>query len=108
MSHFYGMIKGTKGEATRCGDKGSGYSAVAAGWQGAIKVRLRHDKSTGMDHFSVYMIPWGSSNGADILLARGRLDSGLVTEGKSPVELHPRLVKEFTERLATELMLRED
>ena len=107
MSHFYGTIKGTKGEATRCGDKRKGYRAIAAGWRGAIETTLRHDDKTGKDMFSVYLVPWGSSGGTNILLASGELDCGFVTEGKAPVRLHPQLVKAFTERLATQLMLED-
>lgn len=106
MSHFYGVIKGTKGEATRCGDK-KGYRAVAAGWRGAVEVTLRHDKATETDHFAVYLTPWSGSGGVPILLASGELNCANVTEGKSLVRLHPQLVKQFTERLATQLMLED-
>jgi len=37
MSHFYGTVKGTRGEATRCGSKKSGMLTYCASWKGAIR-----------------------------------------------------------------------
>jgi hypothetical protein len=70
MSHFYGTIKGSRGEATRCGSKGSGVSTVAASWGGAIKVVIWHDETTGEDKFTVRQIPW-QGQGVGQLLASG-------------------------------------
>ena len=42
MSHFYSVIQGSRGPATRCGDKHGGVYATAAGWGGAITTRLYH------------------------------------------------------------------
>jgi hypothetical protein len=40
MAHFYGTIKGHRGEASRLGMKASGLNVRAASWQGAVTVRL--------------------------------------------------------------------
>ena len=73
MSHFYGTLNGSRGEATRCGDKGSGLNAVAAGWGGAISTQVfEHD---GIDMYKVYRTPWKNSGGSSILLAAGRLQA---------------------------------
>lgn len=101
MAHFYGTIQGNRGEASRCGV--DSYYAVAAGWHGAIKVRLYRDEND-IDWFSVYLIPWGASSGQDLLLASGRLDSGLMTEGKEVPKFSPTLVERFREQLAQEFM----
>lgn len=109
MSHFYGSIKGTKGEATRCGDKGSGYLAVAAGWGGAIQVSLSHRVQHGainVDMFDVRLIQWGASKGGDILLASGPLSTKYVSEG-GIIRLHPELVRRYTEAEATRIMKEE-
>jgi hypothetical protein len=60
MSHFYGSLKGTKGEATRCGDKKNGLCTYAASWSGAVKVDLTH-REDGVDWASVYLVPWQGS-----------------------------------------------
>lgn len=62
MAHFYGTLKGARGEATRCGTKNSGVTTYAAGWGGAIKVEVRHIQ--GMDHFVVQMVPWRGTGDA--------------------------------------------
>jgi hypothetical protein len=40
MAHFYGELKGSRGEATRLGTKSSGLRTLAASWEGAVSVRL--------------------------------------------------------------------
>jgi hypothetical protein len=56
MAHFYGTLKGSRGEATRCGTKSSGMDTVAASWQGAVKVYL-YEKD-GTDMARVELAPW--------------------------------------------------
>jgi len=58
MSHFYGTLKGARGPASRCGTRGSGLEAVAASWQGAVRVYLWHDDATGRDIARVVLAPW--------------------------------------------------
>ena len=109
MSHFYGSIKGAKGEATRCGAKTSGYHAVAAGWGGAIDVRLEHRIQrgvVGVDMFTVRLIQWGGSRGSDILLASGPLSTEYVSEG-GIIRLHPELVRRYSEAEAVRIMKEE-
>lgn len=70
MSHFYGTLNGSRGEATRCGTKQSGMCVIAAGWGGAVRVRLWHDSEAGVDRFEVEQVPW-RGNGVARGLARG-------------------------------------
>ena len=71
MAHFYGTLQGARGKATRCGSKGSGIETTAAGWGGAVTVRVyEHD---GADCFEVTLHPWQGSGGQSKLLARGAL-----------------------------------
>jgi hypothetical protein len=58
MSHFYGVIQGNRGDATRGGSKGSGLTATAASWAGAIRVDLEHDSVSGDDRFIVTQVKW--------------------------------------------------
>lgn len=109
MSHFYGSIQGTRGEATRCGSKSSGYRATIAGWGGAIQVRLEHRLQRGIvyaDMFDVRLIQWGASTGGDILLAAGILSTEYVSKG-GIIRLHPDLVRRYTEAEATRIMKEE-
>jgi hypothetical protein len=71
MSHFYGTIKGTRGKATRCGDKRSGLRTVAASWSGAVVVELYQD-DLGRDCFHVAQCPWQGS-GVNEVLATGAI-----------------------------------
>lgn len=83
MSHFYGTLKGTRGEATRCGSKSSGLRVVAASWSGAIAVLVWHDDATGRDCFSVEQIPW-HSHGERRDLAHGYLGEAVIGKTLSP------------------------
>ena len=57
MSHFYGTLKGARGEATRCGSSSSGITTTAASWRGAIRTTLYVDDA-GNDCFIVTETPW--------------------------------------------------
>ncbi len=71
MSHFYGTLNGSRGEATRCGTKQSGVRTIAASWKGAIQVDLFHH-SDGTDRFEIRMIPW-ENVGEQMLIACGKV-----------------------------------
>ena len=58
MSHFYGMLQGNRGEATRMGSKASGITTHTASWEGAIRVHAYHNEDTGEDMVLVKMVPW--------------------------------------------------
>lgn len=61
MSHFYGTLQGNRGEAARGGTKGSGLETIAAGWAGAIAVRLSHDTGDNVNRYVIEGIPWHGS-----------------------------------------------
>ena len=83
MSHFYGTLKGTRGEAARCGSKSSGITTTAASWAGAITVRLWQDE-TGRDCFSVEQIPWRGRG------ERRSIAFGYVGEAPNGATLEPK------------------
>lgn len=56
MSHYYGVMLGSRGKATRTGSKNSGLTVTAASWKGSIEVRLWNDKEG--DHFEIIQQPW--------------------------------------------------
>ena len=70
MSHFYGSVKGNRGEATRGGSKYSGYTSYCAGWGGGIEVRLWHDPEVGKDHYKVCQVAH-CGKGIEREIARG-------------------------------------
>ena len=72
MSHFYGTLKGNRGEATRTGTSKSGLTVHAASWRGAVCVTLSHDAATDTDHYHVALVPWHGA-GARCVLAKGVL-----------------------------------
>ena len=55
MAHFYGTIRGQRGEASRLGGKASGLTVYAASWQGAVRVTLYHHAATDTDYVDVYL-----------------------------------------------------
>jgi len=69
MSHFYGVMQGSRGGVTRCGTKNSGLSTTAASWNGAINVALYQD-ADGQDCYRVVQTPW-HGNGVTRILAEG-------------------------------------
>ena len=69
MAHFYGTLKGSRGEATRCGSKSSGLVAYAASWQGAIRSEVFVTDGQG-DWCRVELVPW-HGNGVSRLLYEG-------------------------------------
>jgi len=56
MAHFYGMLKGSRGRATRCGTRTSGMDTTAASWDGAVSVSLY--ERDGRDYARVALTPW--------------------------------------------------
>jgi hypothetical protein len=69
MSHFYGILQGNRGEATRCGHKSSGLHTVAAAWSGAVQVDLLVN-ADGEDIAHVYLRTW-HGNGVNQTLYMG-------------------------------------
>ncbi len=76
MSHFYSVIRGQAGAATRCGSKGSGLRTVAASWAGAVSVRMYVDQN-GLDCFIVTQNRW-EGVGVSREIARGIVGGDLL------------------------------
>lgn len=75
MSHFYGVLEGSRGQATRCGTKSSGVNVTAAGWRGAVGVRVWYNADKDRDEYRVYLEPWQGSGGHSRLLSYGVLNA---------------------------------
>lgn len=78
MAQFLGSVQGSRGEATRLGDKNSGLQVEACSWQGKVVVRMWFDKVAGVDRYSVELRPH-HGNGVNITLVNGEIvgeDSG--------------------------------
>lgn len=58
MAHFYGVLKGSRGEATRCGTTASGETAIAASWHGAGEARMTHNSETDSDRLTLHTLDW--------------------------------------------------
>ncbi len=67
MGHFFGSVKGHRGEATRLGAKKSGLVVVAASYEGSVHVALHHNSKLEHDVAHVTLEPW-HGNGKSILL----------------------------------------
>ena len=76
MARFMGELQGRRGAVSRLGDGNSGLTMTAAGWHGAIEVRLtaNRDKEKS-DNFEVILKPWGSGSGPSRVIASGTLDA---------------------------------
>lgn len=75
MAHFYGTVKGQRGEASRLGNTKSGLTTKAAGWGGAIRTDVFINEETGEDWYRVTLTPWKGSGGDSRVLSEGRLSS---------------------------------
>ena len=69
MAHFYGSMKGSRGETTRMGTTNSGMTAHVRGWNLGVRVYLTHNGMTGKDEVSVYRTSGSGQRGSDTLLA---------------------------------------
>lgn len=61
MAHFYGVLDGARGEATRCGSRLSGMTTTCASWSGAITCRAYQKRTKDdvlEDWVEVCMVPW--------------------------------------------------
>lgn len=61
MSHFYGTVKGARGEASRCGTKQSGLQTYTASWRGAVVVTAYYNKGRDEDWVRVALTTWRGS-----------------------------------------------
>ncbi len=80
MSHFYGSMTGSRGEATRCGTPNSGISGHLRGWDIGCRVDVAVD-SDGNDVVRVYATTGSGRSGNDVLIAeytREDYDSGTI------------------------------
>lgn len=71
MAHFYGTLQGNRGQASRCGTKGSGLHIRAGSWQGGIQVDLEYDPATGTNMAYVSQIKWRNGVGVNKVLYSG-------------------------------------
>ena len=76
MAHFYGVMNGSRGEATRCGTKGSGMQVTAASWEGAVQTNLWHDPVLDKDMCEVFLREW-HGNGTRKVLYHGPVSGDL-------------------------------
>lgn len=78
MAQFYAEAAGrARTIVHRLGDKTTGVRTIAAGWSGAIEVRLHHDYEKKVDMYEVWLTPWQSFSGSPLLLCHGVLDSNI-------------------------------
>ena len=78
MSHFYGTVRGGRGEAHRCGHKTTGIRVTAKTWGHRIETTMRHDEASGEDYAEVWLI--------DSRTGKGRpLFNGKLNEDKVPL-----------------------
>ena len=64
MSHFYGNMKGSRGETTRCGTQGSGIWAHIRGWSVGVYTRVMYDSTLKKDVVHVFRTT--DSNGSGV------------------------------------------
>jgi len=57
MSHFYGTLQGSRGQASRCGTKKEGMETYTASWEGAIRCRS-YINDKGEDCVKIDQVLW--------------------------------------------------
>jgi len=73
MAHFYGILRGSRSPATRCGTKTSGLTASARGWDIGARIEARHYDYLGDDTIELYLD--GGSNGLQKEVFLGEFDA---------------------------------
>lgn len=68
MAHFYAHIQGTRGEATRCGDKKSGIDGHVRRWNIGARVVLRYNNKTEKDECTIYLTSGSNGNHASVII----------------------------------------
>ena len=58
MAHFYGVVKGARGTASRVGHKSSDLTTTAASWDGAIETKIYFCNDDKINKYIVYQTPW--------------------------------------------------
>jgi hypothetical protein len=94
MAAFYGRLRGDRGEATRCGSKGSGMTAIAETWQGQARV----DLSGPGEYVFVVSDKGSASNGLSV--------SGNVGDNERSLQVGP-MVAEIQARNVREALAAE-
>lgn len=93
MSKFYGSLKGSRGEVTRCGTLGSGITAHVRGWDAGIRVHVRiSNDSTGKHEIveALIEVTGGSSlPGSRSTLRLGKEDLEAMYRGEAILEIVP-------------------
>ena len=75
MAKYYGVLQGSRGEATRCGSRSSGLTAIVASWAGAVRVTLA-DATDGTEMARVELVPW-HGRGVSKTLYYGPVETGI-------------------------------
>lgn len=57
MAHFYGTVRGSRGEASRMGGERSGMVTYCASWRGAVRCHA-YVNAEGMDCVRVSLTQW--------------------------------------------------
>ena len=82
MSHFYGTVKGNRGEATRMGTKESRLTTYCASWSGAARC-CAYVNSEGVDCVHVELTQWHNAGASPaILLYDGPIDGSGYKKGE--------------------------
>lgn len=68
MAHFYGTVKGNRGQASRLGTKASGLKVTADGWTLGGMMTMYQD-SEGNDHID-FFLDGGSGGSVNKVLAQ--------------------------------------
>lgn len=84
MSTFYGNLKGSRGEATRCGSASSGIRVSARSWNGSITVEMEQDDDLGEPRVIIRAAGISSTGGRALFC--GPLSNLVSATGLIPVE----------------------
>lgn len=91
MAHFYGTVKGSKGETSRVGGKPSGLRSTCNGWNLGIETRAEYQDGRGRDIFRA-TFDSGSGNGD----RAGTVDY-FIEDGRKVVEPSPEFLLRITD-----------
>lgn len=83
MSHFYGIVQGNRGEASRGGSKASGQRTTCASWRGSVRCYAYYNEEWQADWVRVTLDTWqGRGQYPPVILYHGPIGEYKPKEAK--------------------------
>ena len=86
MSHFYGIVQGNRGWASRGGSKASGQRTTCASWEGCVRCYAYYNEQAKADWVTVTLETWqGRGQSPPVVLYHGSIGHYQAKEKSYPL-----------------------